>query len=73
MRMYSLMIPEPIIDTMKILSSKTKTSSSELMRIAMREFLGRCLMRGLLTEEDVKDIYFETGEPTDTTYPTFSE
>ena len=74
MKMYSLYLQEPLLNAFRALSEKTEASVSELMRVAMREFIGRCLERKLLTEEQVKDIYFQpTNKPEDVTYPTFSE
>ena len=73
--MYSFMIQEPLLEALRTASEKTGTSVSELMRTAMREFIGRCLSLGLITEDEAIGIYAERDAPKteETVYPTFSE
>ena len=61
MKAYTLLVQEPLLNAFKVTSKKTGTSVSELMRTAMQEFIGKCLERGLLTEEEVRDIYFQSN------------
>jgi len=73
MKAYTLLVQEPLLNAFKVTSKKTGTSVSELMRTAMQEFIGRCLKRGLLTEQDVKDIYFEPDKSADVTHQKLQE
>jgi len=61
MKAYTLLVQEPLLNAFKVTSKKTGTSVSELMRTAMQEFIGKCLERGLLTEKEVRDIYFQSN------------
>ena len=61
MKAYTLLVQEPLLNAFRTASDKTEESVSELMRTAMREFIGKCLKRGLLTEEEVRDIYFQSN------------
>jgi len=57
MKAYTLFIQEPLLETVKIISKKTDTSASELIRTAIREFVETCLKRGLINEDEAHGIY----------------
>ena len=57
MKMYSLYLSEPVLNIINELSRKSDTTTSELIREAMRDFIEKCVARNLMTREEVDKFY----------------
>ena len=72
MKLFSLMLSEPLLDIIRMLSNKMDTPMAELIRNAMRDFIEKCVAQNLISREEADSVY-ANNTVAETVYPTFSE